>query len=267
MMAKALLDGRFFPLRISFALARCICGQELEFDDLGSIISYNKWDALKRLRELISSGAPINDTEWEYFENLCLDFTQPTFIAQPGSKGIRSDISKVFHLVKDGHLIDVSRDNAADYLREFERLHLRDGVLMQLRALKSGFYSIIPRVQVAVLGPSGLLHLLGCLDVPQFDSNDMREGIVPQDPYNSQSPQFLWLLEILKSFDAIDRCNFLRFVTGSPCLPSGGFRGLKFKGIIKPITVQKRKDDRCNVMGDSDLPFASTCFGVLHLPE
>jgi hypothetical protein len=68
MMAKALLDGLFFPLRISFALARCICGQELEFDDLGSIIDHKRWKSLKWLRQAISTGTPISDAEW--MENL-----------------------------------------------------------------------------------------------------------------------------------------------------------------------------------------------------
>ncbi len=39
MMAKALLDGRAFPIRISYALARCICGEVLDFDDLSSILN------------------------------------------------------------------------------------------------------------------------------------------------------------------------------------------------------------------------------------
>jgi hypothetical protein len=41
MMAKALHDGRAFPIRISYALARCICGQMPEFDDLSSILNFH----------------------------------------------------------------------------------------------------------------------------------------------------------------------------------------------------------------------------------
>jgi len=261
MMAKALLDGLFFPLRISFALARCICGQELDFDDLGSIIDHNRWESLKWLRQAISTGTPISDAEWmKNFGCFLTSFALPTWIAEPGSKGIKSEMSKELLLVKDGQDIDVTRDNAADYLREFERLHLRDGVLLQLRALKSGFYSIIPQNQVAVLGPSGLLHLLGCFRVPEFDDDDMNEGIVPQQPYTRQSGQFLWLLETLKDLDQRDRSNFLRFVTGAPCLPSNGFRGLKFRGVSAPITVQDLPG------GDSRFPFAGTCHGFLKLP-
>lgn len=44
MMAKALHDGRPFPLRISYALARCICGQVLEFDDLSTILNFHFFD-------------------------------------------------------------------------------------------------------------------------------------------------------------------------------------------------------------------------------
>lgn len=44
MMAKALHDGRPFPLRISYALARCICGHVLEFDDLATILNFHFFD-------------------------------------------------------------------------------------------------------------------------------------------------------------------------------------------------------------------------------
>jgi hypothetical protein len=41
MMAKALIDGRCFPLRISYAVARCICAQALDFDDLSGILNFH----------------------------------------------------------------------------------------------------------------------------------------------------------------------------------------------------------------------------------
>jgi len=266
MMAKALHDGRAFPLRISFALARCICGQNLEFDDLSSIIGHHRLDLLKRLRASISGGPPISEAEWNEKGFDCLDFTQQTFVVQPGSRGIIPDISKVLHLVKGGDGIDVTLDNAAEYLHAFERMYLGDGVTMQIRALQSGFYSVIPLEQVAVLGPSGLLHQLGCLGVPEFDLSDMRDGITPQDPYNTQSPQFLWLFDILKSFDEPNRCAFVRFVTGVPWLASG-FQGLKFQGVNKPLTVQLRTTSKDNQpCDDSYHPYAQTCFGLLKLP-
>jgi hypothetical protein len=40
-MAKAVHDGRAFPLRISYALARCICGEKLDFDDLSSVLNFH----------------------------------------------------------------------------------------------------------------------------------------------------------------------------------------------------------------------------------
>ena len=49
MMAKALHDGRVFPLPISYALARCICGQALEFDDLSGIVNFFTFDVRRRV--------------------------------------------------------------------------------------------------------------------------------------------------------------------------------------------------------------------------
>jgi hypothetical protein len=96
--------------------------------------------------------------------------------------------------------------------------------------------------------------------VPEFDEHDINEGIVPQQPYNKQSEQLRWLLDTIKDSDERDRFNFLRFVAGAPCLPSGGFKGLKFKCVSQLISVQMRLYDHDQPMGDAHHPYAATCF-------
>ena len=44
--------------------------------------------------------------------------------------------------------------------------------------------------------------------------------------YTPNSPQILWLWEILESFDHSERAEFLQFVTGSSKVPLDGFKGL-----------------------------------------
>jgi hypothetical protein len=122
MMAKALHDGRAFPLRISYALARCICGQQLDFDDLGGVLGRHRFHMLKRLRTLLASGSPISQKVWVENDFDCLDFTMNTIIVEKSCRGTMSDISKQLHLVRDGDKIDVTIENAAEYLRAVERM-------------------------------------------------------------------------------------------------------------------------------------------------
>lgn len=260
MMAKALHDGRAFPLRISYALARCICGEDLVFDDLGGIIDSRRFHLLKMLHEAVSSGSPISPEVWYQNGFDALDFTLQTNVVEQGSRGIVPDISKRLHLVRDGDRIDVTMENAAEYLRAVERMYLGDGVAMQIRALKSGFYSVIEQSHVATLGPCGLLYQLGCLGVPEFDLQDLRGGLTPLAPYSSDSPQYLWLIEILSKFEEPDRLAFVRFVTGAPWLPSG------FRGLRTPLELQLLTDKNNKPCDDSYAPFAQTCFGYLKIP-
>ena len=259
MMAKAVHDGRAFPLRISYALARCICGEDLDFDDLGGILSPHLFQLLKMLRSSVSSGTPISEEEWYKNGFDCFDFTLPTNIVEAGCRGIVSDISRKLHLVLDGDKRELTTENAAEYLRAVERMYLGDGVAMQIRALRSGFYSVIEQSQIAVLGPCGLLYQLGCLGVAEFDLQDMRAGITPQAPFTPASPQYLWLIDTLSHFDEANRLAFLRHVTGAPWLPNG-FQGLK---IPLKLLVLIRGGQPC---GDMHAPFVQTCAGLVQLP-
>ncbi len=123
-MAKALHDGRAFPLRISYALARCICGQQLDFEDLGGVLGALRFQMLKKLRTLLASGSPISQEDWDENGFDCLDcFAMNTNIVEEGCRGTISDISKQLHLVRDGDRLDVTKENAAEYLRSVERMY------------------------------------------------------------------------------------------------------------------------------------------------
>ena len=265
MMAKAIHDGRAFPIRISYALARCICGDDLRFDDLGGIFSPHMFELLKLLRSSATSGTPICEEVWCRNGYDCLDFTLPTNIAAAGCKGIVSDISRQLHLVHDGDKRELTPADAAEYVRAIERMYLGDGVAMQIRALRSGFYSVIEQSHIAALGPCGLLNQLGCLGVAEFDLQDLRLGITPFHPFTPTSPQYLWLIDLLSRFDQRDRLAFLRHVTGAPVLPNG------FQGLKMPLQLQLRRrnprdgrpDQPC---GDESAPFVHTCAGLIQLP-
>ena len=59
-----------------------------------------------------------------------------------------------------------------------------------------------------------------------------------------------------------DRRDFLRFTTGSPKLPLGGF-----KGLIPPLTIVRRTMDHQFENPDATLPSVMTCANYLKMPE
>ncbi len=183
-------------------------------------------------------------------------FSQPAHVVEEGSI-----VARELHLVPGGDEIEVTAENSAEFLRAMERLYLGDGVLLQIRALQSGFYSTISQEHVAILGPSGLLHHMGALSCPEFDSEDLLIAFEPKHGYTSDSPQYKWLIETLLSFDESQRRAMVGFITGSPSLPSG------FQGLPKRITVQMRLTDAGQPAGDSYLPYIQSCSGLFKLPR
>jgi hypothetical protein len=233
MMGKALHDGRAFPLRISYALARCLCGQTLQFEDLAAFLPPHMFDLLSSLRNFVAGGGPFpSDAE----DLLCFQFNCDV----PSHCGSGSRlVACALDLVPNGGSINVCEANARLYLNAFERLFLRDGVALQIQALKDGFYSVISRDSVAVLGASGLLRELCCAEVAPFDEDDVRFGLQPVSGFSINSPQFQWLVSSMLQFNERERATFLRWVKGGPSLPSG------FKGLVQSIKVAGMRSTQC----------------------
>ena len=141
--------------------------------------------------------------------------------------------------VPNGGNIDACEANARLYLNAFERFFLRDGVALQIQALKDGFYSVISRDSIAVLGASGLLRELCCAEVAPFDEDDVRFGLQPVSGFSINSPQFQWLVSSMLQFNERERATFLRWVKGGPSLPSG------FKGLVQSIKVAGMRSTQC----------------------
>jgi len=69
------------------------------------------------------------------------------------------------------------------------------------------------------------------------------------------------LVQIMSEYDAPTRRSYLQFITGSPKLPIGGFRGLN-----PPLTVV-RKPHEPPLIADDYLPSVMTCVNYLKLPD
>jgi hypothetical protein len=67
--------------------------------------------------------------------------------------------------------------------------------------------------------------------------------------------------QVLQDMSDAQRRLFLRFLTGSSTLPTGGLQGLR-----PPITVVRRESDNKSVSSDEYLPSVMTCVNYLKLP-
>ena len=63
------------------------------------------------------------------------------------------------------------------------------------------------------------------------------------------SPQIIWLFEILESYDKHEKALFLQFVTGSSKIPLDGFKSLQGMDGTDPFKVHKVASRR----GDTDM--------------
>ena len=60
--------------------------------------------------------------------------------------------------------------------------------------------------------------------------------------YTMDSPQIIWLFEMLETFDNHEKALFLQFVTGSSKVPLEGFRALQGMGGIDPFKVHRVRE-------------------------
>jgi hypothetical protein len=87
------------------------------------------------------------------------------------------------------------------------------------------------------------------------DGHQQSESSVNNSFFNGAN-SIHWFWKAVGSFSESDRLLLLRFVTGSDCLPFGGFARLS-----RPFTVQLRPD-----LSFRRLPSSHTCFNRLDLP-
>lgn len=79
--------------------------------------------------------------------------------------------------------------------------------------------------------------------------------------YTQDSPAIQFFYEILSDYNREEQRLFLQFVTGTPRLPTGGF-----KALTPPLTVVRKKVDG-NQDPDDYLPSVMTCVNYLKIPE
>ncbi len=144
-------------------------------------------------------------------------------------------------------------------------------------SLQAGFNASNPADFVADLSslftPADLSTLFSSTCTQPWSPAQILSSLLPDHGYTATSPQLQWLAEIIaETSTPAERKAILRFLTGAPGLPVGGWSCVKF-------TIVSKSDDNGSGMSneplspigscshDAYLPSVMTCANYLKLPR
>lgn len=168
-------------------------------------------------------------------------------------------------LRRGGRDLPVTAHNLHNYIDLVSHWLLYEGVTKQMEAFREGFESVFPLANLKIFYPEELEQVFcgspsGGRD-QRWEPRMLTECIRPDHGYNAESRAIRMLIDILASYNREEQRLFLQFVTGSPRLPTGGFKALN-----PPLTVV-RKSLESSLDPDEYLPSVMTCVNYLKLPD
>ncbi|KAF8262629.1 hypothetical protein EI94DRAFT_1773142 [Lactarius quietus] len=248
-VAKAMLDSRIIDMSFNKVFLKLALGEDvpLTIDSL-KLVDEDLAKSLEKLRTLTSSNKPIDKRllkEKVDVEDLALDFTIPGY-----------DIE----LRPNGRNITVTSENVEEYIPEVIEAIIGEGAKLQAKAFREGFSKVFPITDLQAFALDELVMLFGNGE-EDWSIETLNEAIKADHGFNTESRTIRNLIETMSVFDGPTRRQYLQFLTGSPRLPIGGFRGLN-----PPLTVV-RKPHEAPLKADDYLPSVMTCVNYLKLPE
>ncbi|KAJ7087706.1 hypothetical protein C8R43DRAFT_1092601 [Mycena crocata] len=259
-VAKAMLDSRIIDLSLNKIFLKIVLGEEVPLTVATlKLVDISLANSLDKIQSIVSGMAEAaNDkvrilqlkrkvalVENVSIDDLALDFTIPGY-----------DIE----LRPGGRDIAVTSDNVEEYIHDVLDAIIGQGAQLQAKAFREGFSKVFPITDLQAFSADELVLLFGNSD-EDWSAETLSEALKADHGFNGESRAIRDLVEILSEYDATTRRNYLQFVTGSPKLPIGGFRGLN-----PPLTVV-RKPHEAPLTADDYLPSVMTCVNYLKLPE
>ncbi|KAH7881773.1 hypothetical protein F5I97DRAFT_1945577 [Phlebopus sp. FC_14] len=252
-VAKAMLDSRIIDLSFNKVFIKLVLGEEvpLTIESL-RLVDNGLANSLAKLQGYANSKGQsekflrkIALMDIVNVEDLALDFTLPGY-----------DIE----LRSGGRNIPVTSENVEQYIHEVLDAIIGTGAQPQAKAFREGFSKVFPITDLRSFSADELVMLFGNSD-EDWSVETLNEAIKADHGFNGESRSIRDLIDLMSEFDVSTRRDYLQFITGSPKLPIGGFRGLN-----PPLTVV-RKPHEAPLTADDYLPSVMTCVNYLKLPE
>ena len=136
--------------------------------------------------------------------------------------------------------------------------------LYSIFVLFLGFDTVFATRQLRMFYPEELESVFcgsGAVNFQRWDIRMLQECCRTDHGFTQDSKAIQHFYEILNSYNREEQRLFLQFVTGSPRLPTGGFKALS-----PPFTIVRKTLDG-NQNPDEYLPSVMTCVNYLKLPE
>ncbi|XP_037922680.1 E3 ubiquitin-protein ligase TRIP12 isoform X3 [Hermetia illucens] len=267
-IAKAVMDSRMLDLPFSIPFYRWLLCEEstLSLADL-AWVAPEVQATLVRLLEVVRQRDSIqNDPgldvmeKTEKIEQLDLDGCP---IADLGLDFVLPGHANI-ELRRGGRDIPVTIHNLHQYISLVTHWFLVEGVQRQFEAIREGFDIVFLSARLRMFYPEEMENVFcgtGATNYQRWDIRMLQECCRTDHGFTQDSQAIRFLYEILSTYSRDEQRLFLQFVTGSPRLPTGGF-----KALTPPLTIVRKTLDP-NQNPDDYLPSVMTCVNYLKLPE
>jgi len=263
-IAKAIMDQRLIDVHLSIPLIKFLLSEPLTVHSLREIFP-EICQVIEDLNEIVMKKIQIMNN------NKLTDEERDNQIRSLTYKNVEiEDLSLYFvlpgfdiPLIDNGEDILVTIHNLDEYVTQMIHTLTKGSIEIQMKAIKDGFNSIFDSNNLRLFTPSEIDTMIyGSSEKHQeWDKETILENTICDHGYTTNSRAVKFIVEIMSEFTEEERRKFLRFITGSPRLPPGGFKGLS------PKLTFVRKEAESPLKPDDYLPSVNTCFLYLKLPD
>lgn len=262
--ARAISDRRLVDLAFAEVFWEMVLEQVLTVNDVVKVDRVKgmfllELDAVKRKKEEIEAN-PLLTPAQKKAHIASLKLKNDSKIEDLGLSFVLQGYDSI-ELKADGSSVELTTENVDEYLSLTTYYTLNKTVSLQVNGFRNGFSLVLPVETLQFFKPSEMETLI-CGNKPeQWDVRMLTENILPVHGYHKDSPQYKHFIEYLTALQKDKQRLFLKYVTGSPRLPSGGFAEL-----VPKLTVAKRITPEGD-HPDLYLPSVMTCQNYLKVPE
>jgi E3 ubiquitin-protein ligase TRIP12 len=238
-VARALLDNRILDFAFNPFFFE-LCAYEIEQHDVKFGL-----DKLKQVDPKLHQSLEYLQKHRENVDSLGINFTVPGY-------GI--------NLLPNGEDRVVTNADVDEYIDLVVDWVVNRGVKDQIENFVIGFTEVFPYYSMLIFSPYELVQLFG-QSAEDWSYETLISCIHADHGYHIDSKTVQNLIKLMMSYSQEERRSFLKFLTGAPRLPIGGFKNLKPEFTV----VLKRAEEGCDV--DDYLPSVMTCANYLKLPD
>jgi HECT-domain (ubiquitin-transferase) len=163
-------------------------------------------------------------------------------------------------LVPKGNEIAVTEENKEQFTKLMVEYISYTEVKDEVAAFKEGFLSLIPIQTLEYFEPEDLFSMMNGANFINIE--DWYANTCYESPYSVSHNIIKDYWKMIGKMNDMQREKILQFVTGSTCVPIGGFKYLESnRGQISKFTIISTQYSK------GKLPSAHTCFNRLVLPQ